>query len=151
MTLGAFITVGMKNLGQLRLVILLMLAVLGVFPGGGALAQQIVDKERGAGQGWLVGRVVRGPLRPVEKPGGPPSQGPQAGARVIVRNLTGEEVGTAVTDNEGEYRLALPPGSYRVDLAWLRPGEFTKDLPVIVVIHAGGESRLNVRVDTGIR
>jgi hypothetical protein len=62
-----------------------------------------------------------------------------------------QESRVAVTDQEGHYRLSLPPGSYRVEMGPLPPMQFTKDLPATVTITVGQETRKNIRIDTGMR
>jgi hypothetical protein len=70
---------------------------------------------------------------------------------VLVLTPTGEQIGAPVTDNEGKYRVALPPGTYRIELGRLAGIEFTKDVPTTVIILEGRETRLDISIDTGIR
>jgi hypothetical protein len=101
--------------------------------------------------GVLVGQVTRGPLRPVERPGGPPGAAPVPGAKIKITGLGAQESRVAVTDQDGHYRLSLPPGSYRVEMGPLPPMQFTKDLPATVTITPGQETRKDIRIDTGLR
>lgn len=58
---------------------------------------------------------------------------------------------TVVTDDRGAYHVNLPAGTYRIEMAPLTQGMFTKDLPATVTITEGKETRLDILVDTGIR
>jgi len=101
--------------------------------------------------GKLAGRVTRGPTSPVSGSGikAPPAA-PVGGAELRIFDSKRAIVATARADADGFYRLSLPPGIYRVE----RGGGFTgaaRNLPTIVAISPGGETRLDVWVDTGIR
>jgi hypothetical protein len=48
------------------------------------------------------------------------------------------------------YRVALPPGSYRVELQ-RRGIDISKDLPQTVTISTGQTTRLDMSIYTGIR
>jgi hypothetical protein len=101
--------------------------------------------------GKLTGRVTRGPTSPVSGPGiKAPPIAPVGGAELRIFDSKGAIAATARTDPDGFYRLSLPPGIYRVE----RGGGFTgaaRNLPTMVAISPGGETRLDVWVDTGIR
>jgi hypothetical protein len=56
-----------------------------------------------------------------------------------------------MTDTRGEYRIDLTSSNYRVDIGPLAGMEYTKDLPAVVAVSAGRETRLDFRIDTGIR
>jgi hypothetical protein len=69
---------------------------------------------------------------------------------VVYRADTGAEAARFPLGPDCNYRVALPPGSYRVELD-RRGIDFSKDLPRVVTITAGQTTRLDVNVDTGIR
>jgi len=104
-----------------------------------------------ASYGTLAGRVTRGPTSPVSGPGikaQPPP--PLARAELKIVDSKGAVVATARTGGDGLYRLTLRPGNYRVE----RGGGFSgaaRNLPSKVAISPGGETRLDIWVDTGIR
>jgi len=109
--------------------------------------------------GALLGRVTKGPLPPVPGggpfppgpvPGGPPPV-PVEGARIVVSDLSGRMPRSVVTNDQGFYSISLPPETYRVTMAPLALGGFTKDLPATVTITAGQQTRLDILIDTGIR
>ena len=104
-----------------------------------------------AAYGTLAGRITRGPTSPVSGPGitAPPAA-PVAGAELRIFDSKGVVVATARTDGDGLYRVTLPAGNYRVE----RGGGFSgaaRNLPAMVAISPGGQTRLDVWVDTGIR
>ncbi len=90
---------------------------------------------------------VRPPPGPI--PGG--STAPVVGAKILVSDLMGMRSRTVVTDDRGAYHVNLPAGTYRIEMAPLTQGMFTKDLPATVTITEGKETRLDILVDTGIR
>jgi hypothetical protein len=104
--------------------------------------------------GYLEGQVAIGPLQPVERVGVPPSTPSPAvcTARglVVYRADTGAESARFPLGPDCSYRVALPPGSYRVALD-RRGIDFSRDLPRIVAITAGQTTRLDLSIDTGIR
>lgn len=109
------------------------------------------------GSGLLAGRVTVGPLPPGgggPRPPGPVpggSRAPVVGATIIVSQPGGTAVQSAVTDARGEYAVSVPAGTYRVTMDIPPNRGFTKDLPATVTITAGKETRLDIRIDTGIR
>jgi hypothetical protein len=73
------------------------------------------------------------------------------GVRIVLYGLDGRVAGVATTTAQGEYRIPLPAGTYRIVIGNLRPGESVKNLPPTVTLQPGIETRLDLRVDTGIR
>ena len=101
--------------------------------------------------GLLTGRLTRWPTSPVERPGIKSSEAPAPGVKLLIYNAARQEIASMITDEAGHYRLPLPPGPYLIELA---PGQgrvFSKDLPARVTITPGQETRLNLRLDTGLR
>jgi hypothetical protein len=108
---------------------------------------------RGA-MGYLEGRASIGPLQPVERVGVPPPT-PSAAvctARglVVLDAQTSAEVARFDLGPDCTYRVALPSGTYRVELQ-RRGIDLSKDLPQTVTISSGQISRLDISIDTGIR
>jgi hypothetical protein len=104
-----------------------------------------------SGMGVLVGRVIVGPLSPVVRSGESGAPVGVPGARIVISRIGGEETTALVTDDHGGFRVPLPPGSYRIDMPPLTGGRFTKDVPATVTITEGQGTRLDIRIDTGIR
>ena len=104
--------------------------------------------------GYLEGRASIGPLQPVERVGVPaPTPSPAAcSARglVVFDAQTGAEVTRFDLASDCTYRVALSPGTYRVELQ-RRGIDSSKDLPQTVTISTGQTTRLDISIDTGIR
>lgn len=101
--------------------------------------------------GALVGRVTREPASPSESLAGRGGPSPAANIRIVISSRAGEAMTSGLTDTRGDYRIDLPSGAYRVDIGPLAGMEYTKDLPALVAVSAGQETRLDFRIDTGIR
>lgn len=117
--------------------------------GGGELTQ-LRTAEAQSGMGVLTGTVVLWPVTPNERPG-MPSTAPASGVRIVVSGPDGREIQSMLTDAAGLYRTNLPPGTYQVTIPQLPIPQRTKDLPATVTISAGQETRLDIRIDTGLR
>jgi hypothetical protein len=104
--------------------------------------------------GYLEGQGSIGPLQPVERAGvPPPTPSPAvctARGLVVYDVNTGAEVARFALGPDCHYQVALPPGTYRVELD-RRGIDFSKDLPRVVQITAGQSTRLDFSIDTGIR
>lgn len=94
----------------------------------------------------LQGVVTRGPTRPVCS-ASEPCTAPAARTGLIF--IFGFRRWTTTTDARGRYRIALPPGTYRVLLA--RPPAIGGIRPTRVLVPAGRFSTRNFTYDTGIR
>ncbi len=134
---------------SLTLVALLLLAGLWCLVASARVGEG--SQPPSAGMGALAGVVTRGPLSPVQGPGLPPAAAPAPGVRLLVYGPGHQEVAAVLTGEDGQYRLELPPGSYRIEMEPAKGRGFSKDLPATVTITAGRETRLNIRIDTGMR
>ena len=106
------------------------------------------------GTGTLKGHVTLGPLVPVVREGEPePTPAPEvyAARQIVVYAEDGRtEIERAQIDPDGNYRVALPPGNYVVDIN--RTGiDHADGLPKRIEILSGGMTHLDVDIDTGIR
>ena len=108
-----------------------------------------------SGQGTVSGTVVGWPAAPL---GG--DTVPARGA--VVRFLDGSDnqIATATTDQSGRYAVSIRPGHYRVSVRAFgfdspiiisANGKDSKTTPVYIDVAAGGETRLDLVLDTGIR
>jgi hypothetical protein len=134
----------------LCLVTAVALAIAGCTRGGGQSANAGGQSGPTGSYGILTGGITRGPMFPVSRAGAPPSPVPVAGAELRIFDLKGVLVATARTDGGGLYRVSLPSGNYRV----VRGAGFSgaaRNLPAIVAVSPGGQTRLDIWVDTGIR
>ena len=128
---------------------LVVLAIILCLPGGGHAKENV--RPQAPRKGALAGRVSLGPVSPVERPGAAPSRLPAPGIKLLIYGPDRQEIAAVTTDKAGQYRVDLPPGAYRLELA-PRPGrEFTKDLPATVTITPGRETRLDIHLDTRMR
>lgn len=104
--------------------------------------------------GYLEGHASIGPLQPVERVGVPtptPSPGTCAARGLVVLDLqTSAEAARFDLGPDCTYRVALPPGNYRVELQ-RRGIDSSKDLPQTVTISSEQTTRLDISIDTGIR
>jgi hypothetical protein len=96
--------------------------------------------------GVLTGTITLSPSCPVE----PCDPKPAANVTVVIRALDGEEVRSVTTDAAGNYRAAVPSGTYRLEVR--TDGAATaKSLPDNITLAAGGETKLDATIDNGIR
>ena len=104
--------------------------------------------------GTLEGHVSIGPLVPVQREGEPePTPAPEvyAGRQIVVFSSGGRrEIARVEIDGQGNYRVALPAGSYMVDINHAGI-DSAAGLPAEVEVLAGQITRLDVDIDTGIR
>ena len=103
--------------------------------------------------GTLEGHVSIGPLVPVLREGEPePTPAPEvyAGRQIVVFSSGGREITRVEIDGQGNYRVALPAGSYLVDINHAGI-DSAAGLPAEVEIMAGQTTQLDVDIDTGIR
>jgi len=104
--------------------------------------------------GVLEGHVSIGPLVPVVREGEPePTAAPEvyAGRQIVVFSSGGRrEITRVEIDGQGDYRVALPAGSYLVDINHAGI-DSAAGLPAEVQILPGQTTRLDVDIDTGIR
>jgi len=101
--------------------------------------------------GALAGRVTRGPMSPVILPNVGYAPSPVANVEVIVSALNGKNFATAITNEEGYFRVVLTPGTYQVTLGPLGGMAFSKDVPATIIIKAEREVWMDIHIDTGIR
>ncbi len=135
------------NLGLARLALIGLLVMVG---SSGLDVAQSNDATGPAGTGALAGRVSLWPSAPVERSGVPAPRRPAPGAKIMVYGPGHQEIAAVTTDEEGDFRVQLPPGTYLVELAPDRRG-FTKNLPATVTITSGQETHLQILLDTGLR
>ncbi len=108
-------------------------------------------QEKKVKEGVLSGRVIQYPISPVEGMNMPSSK-PVSGIKLMLLTLTGQEINSLVTDNDGQYSIFLPPGSYRVEMSRNNADKrHSRDLPATVTVKEESETRLDIRIDTGIR
>jgi hypothetical protein len=100
--------------------------------------------------GKLTGRATWSPISPVVRKDMPSPYEPADGVKFVILTPSGKEIQSVITDKQGRYSVDLPPGTYRVEMS-RSPLGFTKDLPTEVAIAENQETRMDIRLDTGIR
>jgi carboxypeptidase family protein len=103
----------------------------------------------GDGAAGIAGKVVLGPMCPVQQANSPCPDKPIE-ADVTVTDSDGKRVATGRSHADGTYRISLPPGEYTV-VARRPGGAFGFGKPVTVVVPAGTYVPLDLLVDSGIR
>jgi hypothetical protein len=101
--------------------------------------------------GILTGRVTKGPMSPVIVPNVDYAPSPVPSIKVMARSLNGKRFASAVTNEQGYFRVVLTPGTYQVTLGPLSEMAFSKDVPATITIKAEREVRMEIHIDTGIR
>lgn len=101
-----------------------------------------------------MGHVSIGPIQPAIREGVPePTPNPEmyAARQIVIFDQRGrKEIARASINAAGDYEIALPAGTYLVDISHAGI-DFAKGLPVQVEILANEVARLDIAIDTGIR
>jgi carboxypeptidase family protein len=99
----------------------------------------VVPPTPGAGEGRVPGPI----------PGG--SSAPVVAASVGVAPVGSSHIWWAMTDVEGNFAIAVPPGTYLVTME-ARPGMgMARNLPATVTVESDQKTRLDIHLDTGLR
>jgi hypothetical protein len=120
---------------------------------GAAIPADVIDRlAQGGdapGQG-VTGRVVAGPVCPVERPDDPScAPKPVPGAVLILRSADGSTL-RVEADESGLFSVELPPGEYVVEGQPVE-GLMGAPAPVTVVVEEGAATAIELEYDTGIR
>lgn len=107
-----------------------------------------------APEGILKGHVSIGPLQPAIREGVPePTPNPEmyAARQIVIFDQRGrKEIARASINAAGDYEIALPAGTYVVDINYSGI-DFAKGLPAQVEIRPNEVTYLDIAIDTGIR
>ncbi len=98
----------------------------------------------------IQGQVLLGPVCPVVREGTPCPDAPyQATIDVLTADLS-RNVATFTTDQQGRFRVPLPPGDYYLDP---QPpnGPFPRPVPQTVTVPPDRFLDITIQYDTGIR
>ena len=102
----------------------------------------------------LHGKVVFGPLQPVEQKDAPTPETPPElfeGRMVLIYRPDGETLVTeAAVQSDGTYRIEIEPGEYVIGFT-LVSIERSENVPAAVTLNAGQVLEFDISVDTGIR
>lgn len=72
-------------------------------------------------------------------------------ARITVRDRSGTTVREATSNNQGEFQLKLPAGTYELRAANLSGAPMPSAAPLDVVVKAGSFTEVKVSFDSGVR
>src|SRR2546421_5831203 len=127
---------------QLRNVrtVLMLLTMSAVF----SAAQTPSGAETG-----IEGVITISPTQPGPIRADAPGSQPLANAAFVVENEKGE-VASFTTDDQGRFRIPLPPGHYKVSIKGKRPG-IGRFGPFEVDVAPGKMTRVQWDCDSGIR
>lgn len=106
----------------------------------------------GAGKTGIRGLATAGPVCPVERVPPDPACAPRsvAGAKVVIRDVSGTEVATAVTGSDGAFFVELQPGDYLVEPQPVE-GLLGTAAQQSVSVGDGAVTAVQLDYDTGIR
>ncbi len=108
------------------------------------------DDSASAGEGILSGRVSIGPLCPVEPCRESAVSNPYIGREIVLRSRDGR-VFAATLDEEGNFKITAPAGTYAMNLSNCVFMGCARALPATVLVEAGTTTRADIDIDTGIR
>ncbi len=111
--------------------------------GGGGVAAPALDSG-------IDGLMLIGPTCPVEQVGQDCDDKPYAGEVRIIDRSTGNLVATARSRDDGRFRVALRPGSYRLEPI-AAPAGLPFGKPVDVAVRPHMYEQVTVSFDSGIR
>src|SRR5438477_6707920 len=133
---------------------MILFGVVGLALGCSAHQASSGDEGPHAGNGLLKGHMSIGPLRPVERVGEVSKVPPEMyrAHKIVISKPDGHEVKKVVIDDNGNYSVELPPGSYVVDFTPHDIGIRAKmQKGQTVTIEADKTAVVNFDLDTGIR
>ena len=98
----------------------------------------------------VEGVITLNPVHPGPVPVDAPGSGPLANASFVVKDEKDTVASEFTTDNQGHFRVSLPPGHYKVSLKGRKggPGRFG---PFDVEVVAGKMTKVQWECDSGIR
>ena len=132
----------------------LIILIIGMLFVSGCIQQQnTITSEKG----FLEGKIVIGPLCPVERNPPDPAclateETYKAWPVAVWTTDKRSKVAQIETDPEGSYRIELSAGDYVIDLEkQKRFGIGGNNLPATIKIRSGETTTFNINIDTGIR
>lgn len=103
------------------------------------------------GESGIEGQAVISPVRPGPQRQGDPGSAPYKTTLVVWSADGGREVTRFETGSDGRFRVALPPGTYRIG----SPSQTGRFVPrageETVTVEAGKYVRVTISFDSGIR
>ncbi len=116
------------------------------------IGQEFLTQKVLPGSGFLEGRVMIGPICPVQREGVPCVVSPEVydARKIIVSDNAGIVIAVVDIDGQGFYRISLDPGFYMVDINKIGI-DGSDDVPKDIEIRAGEGITLDINIDTGVR
>lgn len=100
----------------------------------------------------IEGQTLISPIRPGPVREDTPSTAPYAATLAIVAKANGREVARLKTGSDGRFRMALPPGEYRIVPVQERPGRFMPSASEEeVTVRPGQFTHVEIHFDSGMR
>jgi hypothetical protein len=100
----------------------------------------------------VAGRVLRGPICPVQRFDDPACADQPAAAVLSIQTADrSHEVAVTASDQAGNFRLTLPPGDYVMVFQTLNGSKFPSSIPQTVTVLPNNFANVSIRLDTGIR
>jgi hypothetical protein len=113
--------------------------------GGGKVTAQT---ESGIEGQTLISPIRPGPIRA----DAPQSAAPYPATLAIISTASGREVARLKTGSDGRFRVALPPGEYRIIPEQEKPGRFQpRASEELISVQPGQFARIEIHYDSGIR
>lgn len=103
------------------------------------------------GASGVEGRAMVDGGCPVERENSPCPTKPLAARLTAVSAATGVPVGSTTSDADGRFRMALAPGSYRLDAVNLTGAAYPRGSSVDIVVNRGSYASVTVMFDSGIQ
>lgn len=119
-------------------------------PGAQADSSQLCSPAP-TSSGILIGKVVAGPTCPVEPAEQPCPPRSVPNRLVLIETTGGTIVMRVTTDQHGQFRVSLAPGTYRVLMSQDGTRFPIQHAPQLVTVVAGQTMQVLVELDTGIR
>jgi hypothetical protein len=104
-----------------------------------------------AGESGVAGHTVVDGGCPVEVEGSPCPSRPVTARLTAVSVATGVQVGATTSDADGRFRMALPPGSYRLHAVNLTGAPFPRTSPVDFEVTRARYTEVTVHFLSGIQ
>lgn len=72
-------------------------------------------------------------------------------ARVSIKDSSGTSVGEATSNDQGEFRIELPPGTYQIHPENLTGAPLPEAPPENVTVKSGTFTEVRIQFDSGVR
>jgi hypothetical protein len=98
----------------------------------------------------ITGQILLGPTCPVARPGDAKCKDQPYETTMIIKTADGKRVTELRSDSNGDFRVPLRPGSYRLEVPEGGP-RYPRTSPQQITVKRGQYTRVTIRFDTGMR